>query len=817
MRAFFRDLRYAARGLARARGFSAIALTTLALGIGSNTAVFSVVRGVLLAPLPYGEPDRLVKVGGYVPGIGTSELAGSPAELYDYRERASSFEDVTGVWPLHTNLVGGSVPVRISTALVHPNFFDVLDVNPALGRVFRAEEMRLGVGTAMILSWDVFQRQFGGDDSVVGRSINIDGDPVEVVGVMPDGFHHPGQPLGADIEAWTTMDFEPGGRWFFRNNRPLQLFARLADGVSMEASRDEMSRIGEELRGEYPESYPSGAGWLTGVEPLQDEVVGDMRRILLILAGAVGFVLIIACANVSALMIARGAARDRQTAVRLALGSSRWQIARFNLAEGLLLSLAGGAVAGLLAIATTGALQRFAGAYLPRAELITVDLEVVGFALVVAVGTSLLFGMAPAMLASMTSPRELLSGGGRGSTRTGSLLRDGLVVGEVAVSVVLVVASGLMLSSFRNLMSVDTGFDAENVHVVQTYLPVQIDPNEGRWRSFPNRVGFYDEVIRLLEDEPSVTAAAGVSHLPLRESNGARFGIEGEALEGVARPTAEYRVASEKYFEVMGIPVVSGRSFTSLDHTDSELVVLVSRSWVGQYAEGRDPLQMRIQLGGGPQGAMRRIVGVVDDVRLRSLDVEGRPTIYSPYRQTAGNNMTFVIKSAGASAGLLDAARTIIERVDADQPAFGMAEMNDVVAASVSERSVLVWMVSVFGVLALLLAGLGIFGVVSFTVSQRMREIGIRLTLGARPSSVAGLVLRDGMVLGGVGLIVGLLGAAATTGVLRSMLFGVHRFEPAVLLGVGVTTLVVVAGGCLIPARRAAGADPMRIIHAEEQ
>lgn len=816
MRAFLGDLRLAARGLARARGFTAIALVTLAVGIGSNTAVFTVVRGVLLTPLPYGEPDRLVKVGGYVPGLGTSDLAASPAELYDYRERASSFEDVTGVWPLHTNLVGGDVPVRLSTALVHANFFDVLSVHPALGRSFRADEMRLGVGTAMVLSWDVFERQFGGDESVLGRTINIDGDPVEVVGVMPDGFHHPGQPLGAEIEAWTTMDFEPGGRWFFRNNRPLQLFARLADGVGIDDSRDEMSRIGEELRAEYPESYPAGAAWLTGVESLEDEVVGDMRGVLLILAGAVGFVLLIACANVSALMVARGAARDRQTAIRLALGGSRWHIARYNLAEGLLLSLAGGLAAGLLALWTTGALRRLASTYMPRAELITVDLGVVGFALLLAVVSSVAFGLAPAMLASLTNPRDLLAGGGRGSTRTGSLLRDGLVIGEVAVSVVLVVASGLMLSSFRNLMSVDMGFEPENVHVVQTYLPVQIDPNEGRWRSFPNRVAFYDEVIRLLEEEPAITMAAGISQLPLRELNGARFGIEGDALEGVARPTAEYRVASERYFEVMGIPLVSGRSFEPFDDANGENVVIVSRSWVTQHADGENPLEMRLQLGGGPQGAMRRVVGVVDDVRLGSLDVEGRPTIYAPYRQTAGNNMTFVVRSVAGSEGVLDAARRIIGEVDPEQPAFAMAGMPDVVAASVSERSVLVWMVSVFGLLALLLAGLGIFGVVSYSVRQRMREIGIRLTLGAEPGAVAALVLRDGMMLGGIGLIVGLIGAAATTGVLRSMLFGVHRFEPVVILGVVFTTLFVVACGCLLPARRAAGVDPLEIIHAEE-
>lgn len=816
MTAFLRDLRHAARGLVRTPGFTAIALVTLALGIGSNTAVYTVVRGVLLEPLPYADADRLVMVGGFVPGLGNGDLAGSPAELYDYRERAAAFDDVTGVWPLHTNLVGGDVPTRLSTALVHWNFFDVLGVRPALGRPFEPDELISGVGTTMVLSWNVWQRRFGGDETVLGRTINIDGDPVEVVGVMPEGFHHPGQPLGAEIEAWTTMDFEPGGRWFFRGNRPLQLFARLADGVTLEASRQEMELIADELRAEYPQAYPTGAGWVTGVEPLADEVVGDMRLVLLLLTAAVGFVLLVTCANLSALLISRSGARGRQTAVRLAIGSTRWDIARFNLAEGLLLSVGGGLIAAALTVVTTSALGVVAAEHLPRADLIEVDFAVVAFSLLLAVGSGLLFGLAPAMLASFTNPRDLLAGGGRGSTRSGTALRDALVVGEIATSVVLVVASGLLLSSFTNLMGVDMGFDPTGVKVVQTYLPVQIDPNEGQWRSFPNRVEFYSEVMRLLEEEASVTAAAGISHLPLRETNGVRFVVEGEEVATTARPSAEYRITSERYFEVMGVPLVSGRVFTAMDDTDATNAVVVNRAWVAQHANGRDPLEMRIRLGNGDTGPLWQIVGVVGDVRLQSLDVVARPTIYAPYRQAAGHNMTFVFASSAEAAGILETARLIIGRVDRDQPAFGMASMDDVVASSVSERSILVKMVSLFGALALLLAGLGIFGVVSFTVRQRMREIGIRITLGARPGSVARLVLEDGLKLGVIGAGLGLLGAGLTTDVLEAMLFEVGRFEPGVLVGVVACTLLVVVAGCLIPARWAARVDPLEVLRTEE-
>ncbi len=816
LRALWRDVKHAARGLTRTRGFTTVAVATLAIGIGSNAAVYNVVRGVLMQPLPYEAPGRLVKLGGFVPGVGTSELSGSPAELNDYRERAGTLEGVTGVWPLHTNLVGGDQPVRLSMALVHPNFLSVLGVRPMLGRDFDPEEMISGVGTGMILGWDTWQRYFGGDDTVVGRTVNIDGDPIQVIGVMPEGFHHPGEPLGAKIEAWSTMDLEPGGRWFFRTSRPLQLFARLAEGASIEDARSELTQIANELRTEYPEAYPAGAGWMTGVEPLADEVFGGMRLVLLILMGAVGFVLLVTCANLSALLISRTAARGRQTAVRLAIGSSRWDIARYHLAEGLILSVAGAVVATAFTLGTTGALKTVATRYLPRAELIEVDLSLAGFCLAIALATGVLFGLAPALVASLTNPRELLAGGQRGSSSAGGRLRDALVIAEIGTAVVLVVGSGLLVSSFSNLMSVDTGFDPTNVYVAQTYLPVQVDPDEGQWRSFPNRVGFYTDVIRLLEEEPTVTAAAGISHLPLRETNGLRFVIEGEEVETTARPNAEYRVTSEKYFDVMGIPLLRGRTFGLGDNSDAANAVIVNQAWVNQHANGRDPLQLRIRLGNGDDGPLWQIVGIVGDVRLQSLDVAARPTIYAPYRQAAGHNMTFVFRSAGEPGDLLSAARLIIQRVDRDQPAFGLASMDEVVSASVAERSVLVRMVALFGGMALALAGLGIFGVVSFTVRQRMREIGIRLTLGAQPGSVAGLVLTDGLKLGIIGVALGLAGASVATGAIQSMLFGVERFDAVVLVAVVAGTLAVVTLGCLLPARWASRVDPLEVLGAEE-
>ncbi len=814
--ALWRDLVHAARGLIRTRGFTAVAVCTLAIGIGSNAAVYNVVRGVLMQPLPYDDPGQLVQLGGFVPGVGTSELSGSPAELNDYRERAGTLDGITAVWPLHTNLVGGDQPVRLSMALVDPNFLSVLGARPALGRDFDPEEMISGVGTGMVLSWETYQRYFGGDATVVGSTVNIDGDPIQIVGVMPEGFHHPGEPLGAKIEAWTTLDLQPGGRWFFRTSRPLQLFGRLADGASIDDARAELTQIADELRAEYPEAYPAGAGWMTGVEPLADEVFGGMRLVLMILMGAVGFVLLVTCANLSALLISRTAARGRQTAVRLALGSSRWDIARYNLAEGLILSVTGAVVATAVTVATTGVLRSVAGQYLPRAELIEIDLGLVGFCLAVAVVAGVLFGLAPAVVASLTNPRELLAGGQRGSSSAGGRLRDALVVAEIGTAVVLVVGSGLLVSSFRNLMSVDMGFEPTDVYVAQTYLPVQVDPNEGQWRSFPNRVGFYDEVLRLLEEEPTVTAAAGISHLPLRETNGVRFVVDGEEVEATARPNAEYRVTSETYFDVMSIPLVRGRAFTVGDNSDATNAVIVNQAWVNQHANGRDPLELRIRLGNGNAGPLWQIVGIVGDVRLQSLDVAARPTIYASYRQAAGHNMTFVFRSEGEAGALLDAARRIIGQVDRDQPAFGLASMDEVVAASVAERSVLVRMVTLFGGMALALAGLGIFGVVSFTVRQRMREIGIRLTLGARPGSVAGLVLKDGLKLGAIGVALGLVGASVTTGVLQSMLFGVERFDAVVLIAVVAGTLGVVAVGCLLPARWAARVDPLEVLGAEE-
>lgn len=815
MQAFFQDLKHAGRGLWRTPGFTAVAIATLALGIGSNTAVYTVVRGVLFTPLPYVESDELVKVGGFIPGVQKPQLSGSPAELDDYRQRAQSFSDVTAVWPLHTNLVGGDKPVRIAFAGVHGNFFDVLGVQPMMGRTFRPEEMYLGVGTGVILSYDAWHRHFGGDPDIVDRMINIDGDPVQIVGVMPNGFHHPGQPLDAEVEMWGTFDINPGGRWFFRNFRPLQLFARLAPGATVESARLEMAKIADELRVEYPQSYPEGSGWLTGVEPMKTEIVGDMEPVLLILFGAVGFVLLVACTNVAALLVARGAARSRQTAVKMALGGSRRAIMRFQLAESLILSVAGGVVSVVVAIATTGLLRSFAASYMPRAELIEFQLPVLAFALLIAAAAGLVFGMAPAVIASLTNPLASLNEGSHGSSKSHGWLRDGLVVGEVAVSVVLVVASGLLIRSFDKLMSVDMGFDPTNIKVVQTYLPVQIDPNEGAYRQFPNRVNFYSEVLRRLEEQPEVVRAGGVSDLPLRSVNGVRFVLEGEEVEANERPNAELRVISESYFDVMSIPLMGGRQFTSFDNPDGTNVAIVNQAWAERHAGGRDPLGMRFRLGNGNQGPMWEVVGVVANVTMQSLDVGVREAIYLPYLQAAGNNMTFVFETTADAGMMLERARQIVALVDPDQPAFAMTTMDGVVAASVAERRVLMWMVSLFGVLALVLAGLGVFGVISFRVRQRRREIGIRLALGATPRSVVRLVLGDGMRLGVIGVAVGVTGAFFSTRVLESMLFGVERFDPVVMTGVSVLGILVTVSGAMLPARRATLVDPLETLKAE--
>jgi predicted permease len=815
MDAFYQDLKHAWRGLLRTPGFTAIAIATLALGIGSNTAVFTVVRGVLFTPLPYVESDELMKIGGFIPGVASPELSGSPAELNDYSERARSFTDVTAVWPLHTNLVGGDKPVRVAFAGVHNNFFDVLGVPPMMGRVFRADEMHLGVGTKVVLSWNGWQRHFGGMEDIIGHMINIDGDPFEVVGVMPRGFHHPGQPLDAEVEMWGTFDMNPGGRWFFRDFRPLQLFARLAPGATIESARLEMAKIADELRVEYPQSYPEGSGWLTGVEPMKTEIVGDMEPVLLILFGAVGFVLLVACTNVAALLIARGAARSHQTAVKMALGGNRRAIMRFQLAESLLLAVAGGVVSVMVAFTTTGLLRTFAAGYLPRAELIEFQLPVLMFSLFVAIGTGLVFGMAPAITASLTNPLGAMNDGARGSSSSHGWLRDGLVVGEVAVSVILVVGSGLLIRSFDKLMNVDMGFDSTDIKVVQTYLPVQIDPNEGAYRQFPNRVRFYSEVIRKLEALPEVAEAGGVSNLPLRSVNGIRFVLEGEEVAANERPNAEFRVVSGRYFDVMSIPLLRGRQFTTFDEQGVPPVAVVNQAWVDRHAQGRDPIGMRFRLGNGNNGQLREIVGVVGNVTMQALDLGVREAIYLNHLQAAGNNMTFVFRTTAEPGLVLEKARQIVVQVDPDQPAFGMTTMDGVVATSVAERRVLMWMVSLFGVLALVLAGMGVFGVLSFRVRQRSREIGIRLALGATPRSVVRLVLGDGMRLGVIGVGVGMVGAFFSTRVLESMLFGVERFDPLVLAGVsGLALLVAVAGG-ILPARRAALVDPLETLKAE--
>jgi putative ABC transport system permease protein len=810
------DVRYASRTLVRSCGFAAVAMATLALGIGANTAIFSVVESVLLRPLPYARPAQLVAVASVIHGTPT---AVSPPDFMDWRRDARSFSQLAAYFTSTTNLTGNGEAERLTQARVTANFFDLLGVQPVLGRGFRGGEDDPSAPRVGVLSDGLWRRRFGADRSIIGRTIILDDVPTTIIGVAPPHF-----PLPADdhaiaredqwVDLWlttrfTASDLAPssrGARW-------VAVIGRLARNATIESARAEMTTMAARLAALDPRH---DVGVTTLVQPLHEELVGGMRTPLLVLLGAAGFVLLIACVNVASLSFGRAAARETELAVRVALGADRQRITRQLLTESLVLSLGGGVAGVLLAVLGTRALVAAAPGALPVADAIHLDGTVLGFALALTVASGLLFGVVQAVHGAARSSAEAqLRAGGRGALgAAGGRARQLLVIAEVSLAIVLLAGAALLLRSFERLTSVDPGFRAAGVSTFS------FDLSPVRYPGAAQQAQFGAELLARLERLPGVSAAGLSFGLPLSNGGyGLTFAIAGRPEQsGTDEPRAQVRVATPDYFRTMGIPVLRGRGFTTADRAGTVPVIVVSAEAARRYWPNEDPIGQTIATGWRRDGARfgGTIVGVVGDVRQFSLADPPTPEIYAAFAQWPLDEVSVVVRSTAPAGTVLAAASDVVRALDPQLPLYDSRPLDDLMRESVASRRFYALLLATFAALALTLAAIGIYGVIAYSVQQRRRELGIRVALGASRRRVIRLVMGQGMRLAVVGAALGIAGATLVTRVLRGQLFGIGTTDPATFVAVPLLLLVVAAGACVVPVLRALRVDPATAIRAED-
>jgi putative ABC transport system permease protein len=819
MDAFWRDLRFALRGLIRSPGFTAIAVLTLALGIGANTAIFSVINAVLLRPLAYADPGQLVAIASGFSARGTSNLPVSAPELNDYKREVDAIQDAAGAWPININLTGYGDPERIAAAVVSPNYFRVLGVAPAVGRDFTTEDTGGRIGYVALITYELWQRRFNGDAAAIGKTVRLDDDPITIIGIMPKGFQHAIDNTGSPIELWAPIDLTSPDPNFVNNRqaRVLSVVARLKAGRTVTDVQQALDGLRARWYDEYPDAYSRAAGWRADAVPLAERTVGKVRPALLILLGAVGCVLLIGCANVANLLLTRATTRGREIAIRTAMGGSRQAIVRQLLTESLVLATIGGALGLLFAVWGTSALSDLARLYLPRARDIGIDRAVLGYTAALIVLTGVGFGLLPALQASRPDLQTVLKDTGKGMTAGAgrSRLRSGLVVLEVALALVLLAGAGLLLRSFERLVRVEPGFTPEGLLTMQMWLSWPNEPENGRYFKPAQRLAFYDRVVAQVGTVPGARQVALTSRLPLQGQNDVGFEIVGRpvAPDEPSR-TAELRVVSPNYFETMQIPMIRGRTVGGENDSTSPVEVVVNRTLAAKYWPDEDPVGRQLKLF-GPKGPPATIVGVAGDVRQVRLDLPAREELFVSMRRITGQQVAVVIRTDGDPERLAAAAVKAIRSVDPEQPIFGIVPMTRVIADAGAERRFSLFLITLFAGIALVLSVIGIYGVMAYATSQRKHEIGIRMALGAGSREVLGLVVGQGMRLVGLGLAIGLAGAWLMSRVLTSQLYGVSAKDPVTYLAVALLLGAVALTASYLPARRAVRVDPMSSLRSE--
>ncbi|HEX5734752.1 MAG TPA: ABC transporter permease [Blastocatellia bacterium] len=800
----WQDLRYGTRMFLKQPGFTLIAVLTLALGIGANTAIFSVVNAVLLRPLPYAEPERLVWLWDTIPQLPTAPT--SLPEFLDWKDQNQSFEHLAAFLSGNMFLDTGDGAQDTPVGLVTPETFALFRVSPILGRTFTDEETLPGRFRVAVLGQAMWQSRFGSDPNVLGRTIDLNGAPYTIIGVMPEGFSFPNR-----AELWRPLVIDPNN--LDRGPHYLRVVGRLKPGVTLEQAQAEMSALTARLAAQHPEK---NAGHGAKLELLRDVVVGDIGPALFILLGAVGFVLLIACANVANLLLARVGARQKEIAVRTALGASRLRIVRQLLTESMMLSVGGGAAGFLIAVWGVNWLVSLGPDTIPRVHEIAVDPRVVGFTLLISAATSLLFGLAPALQASRPDLTDALKEGGRSSAGLArNRLRSVLVISEVALSLVLLVGAGLMIRSFAKLNQVDPGFNPAEVLTMGVALLRSKYPEEERVASF------YSQLLERAAATPGVVSAGAISELPFSGSNtNDSFTIEGRPpVAKQEEPITEYRVVTPRYFESMGIPLLAGRDFAETDTKQAPNVVVINEAFANRHFAGESPLGQRIRLQGQERDPLL-IVGVVGDVRQLGLDQQPIPEAYVPFLQdplskTYQRSMTIVARTKSDPGSVAGSLRAELTSLDKSLPVFSLKPMTEYLRDSLARRRFNLILLTAFGGVALVLAAIGIYGVISYGVTQRTHEIGIRMALGAEKGDVLRLVIRQGMIMALGGVAIGLLASLALTRLMETLLFGVSVTDTLTFTVIALLLTSVALLACFVPARRATKVDPLVALRYE--
>jgi putative ABC transport system permease protein len=793
-----RDIRYALRQLGRSPGFTTVALLTLALGIGATTAVFSVVDGVLLQPLPFARPNALVRVHEIIPNIGRFSVA--PANLFDWQKQNAVFERVAGYGTSSATFVGEGGPERIQGMQVTADFFPMLGVPPMLGTLITPDEDRPGAPKVVVLGYAFWQTHFGGDPKVVGTTTTLNGVPTTVIGVMPASFYFPNR----TVNFWTAFAFNPTTAT--RGGHFIGVVARLKAGATVDQAQANMRSVAEGLARQYPKD---SVGESAEVVPLQDQIVGAVRPALLVLFAAVGVVVLIVCANIANLLLVRAAIREKEMAIRASLGAGRRRLLVQVLAESLVLAGLGGALGVALGYFALEPIKTLSAGSVPRMADVAIDGRVMAFAALATAVTGILFGLAPAWQASRTSVNAVLKQSGRSSTGSG-WMRRGLLVAEVALSVVLLAGAALVLRSFAKIVNVDPGFRSDRVLAFQVSLPGAV------YKETPQTLAAFEKLAAGLENKPGVESAALVQTLPMRGDYNLSFSIRGVAQPADQPQTsASYRSVSARYFETLSIPILRGRTFAAQDTSTAEHVAIVDSVFAKTYFHDVDPIGQALKIGNGAGDAPYTIVGISGDVHYSGLDAISGPTMYVPMPQDPFSSMWVLVRAKGDAAALGATARDALRSVDQNVPAYSMNPLTTIVSDSVGQRRFSLLLLVSFAGLALFLAGVGLYGVVGYSVGQRTREIGLRLAIGAQPSRVLGMVVWDGMKLALIGVAVGLVASFLLSQLVKSMLFEVSPSDIVSHLATAAVLLVVTAIACYVPARRAMRVDPMVALQAE--
>ena len=823
MDSLVRDIRHGFRRVLATPGFTAIAVLTLALGIGANVAIFTVVNAVLIRPLPFPNPDRLVRVAADAKASGGRNIGISKPELDDLGNRTDVFDAVTAVWPVNASFVGGERPERIEVLVTSANYFQLLGAAPQLGRVYGPEDAVAGFSDAVVISDGLWRRAFGASPGVIGKKVVMDTDAYTVVGVMPPAFRHPGESVQGQLDMWSACGFaaapfvSPPQR---QQNFIPGVMARLKTGISLAQAQDRLNALAAELQRTYPTNYPEKVQWSLRVDPVQSELTRRIRPTLSVLMGAVVLVLVIACVNVANLTLARSSSRVREIAVRRALGATRGQLVRQLLAESLILAVAGG-IAALVALAwMKDWLVSLMPSDLPRITEVHFDAGMIAVSLSLSIAAGLLFGIVPAIQVSGVNPNDNLKDTSRGGSASGRdhRFRAVLVAAEVAISLVLLVGAGLLVRSFWNMLHVNPGLDPSRVGFAQIWIPVPNDPTKNPYGNTAQRNAFFDEVLRRVAAVPGVESV-GISVSNRTPFSGAgntqRFIFAGESTDPSNMKRAQFSVASQDYFATLRAPIRSGRAFTASDGPKGEPVVIVNETLVrSTIPPGQDPLSRSIVI--GRQSA--RIVGVVADIHDDGLDVPVSSRIYSPLFQRSGNALTLYYRASTDPGALNTSVERAIHSVDPTLPVFGQSSMEQLLADSSVRRKVVLWLMAAFAVVALLLAALGTYGVMSYAANQRVREIGIRLALGAQRSDIETLMVRPGLVLALAGVAAGIVIALFTARFVNAsstLLFNVTPGDAVTYASVSLLLVAVSIAACWFPARRATRLDPLSALRSE--